>query len=98
MSCLGTLAWPGVRLARRERKLCRGEHVSHVRLESGMSVLAGRGTDKLTLDHRGPYSKFMIMEAPRKLFKLVVWMALCAKLGLSNCEDRKDSLKPNKKP
>lgn len=44
---------------------------------------------KLTLDHRGLYSKFMIMEAPRKLFTLVVWMALCAQLGLSNCEDRK---------
>lgn len=69
-----------------------------MRHESGISILAGRRTDKLTLDHRGPYSKFMIMEAPRKLFKLVVWMALCAKLGLSNCEDRKDNLKQNKKP
>lgn len=38
------------------------------------------------------------MEAPWKLFKLVVEMALYAKLVLSNCEDAKGGLKPKRKP
>lgn len=38
---------------------------------------ANRGTDRLTLGCRGPFSKFKIAEVLRKLFKTVVEMAVC---------------------